>query len=102
MIRPLLLSTSVFALLGATPASADGVLSLGHHIRPLAAAQRPSVGVWSNDESGEGAVGLTGNYYFGTNQIGVGANVGVVGDDAIGSVGYDFYAASADGRVACD
>ncbi|NKB27902.1 MAG: hypothetical protein GKR99_10245 [Rhodobacteraceae bacterium] len=91
MLKPFLLSTSVFALVGATPVAADGVLSLGLTFAfGAGGGTAASVGVWSNDESGEGAVGLTGNYYFSTNQFGVGANVGVVQDDFIGSVGYDF------------
>ena len=49
-----------------------------------------SVGLWSNNESGEGAVGVTGNYYFNTGQWGAAANVGYVEGNAIGSVGYDF------------
>ena len=78
-------------MIGATPAAADGVLSLGVTFAlGGGGGAAASVGVWSNDESGEGAVGLTGNYYFQTNQFGVGANVGVVQDDFIGSVGYDF------------
>ena len=89
LIKPLLISTSVFALIGTTPASADGVLSLGLTFA-FGGGTAASVGVWSNDDSGEGAVGLTGNYYFQTNQFGLGVNVGIVGDDAIGSVGYDF------------
>jgi hypothetical protein len=89
MLKPLLLSTSVFALIGVTPAAADAVLSLGVTFA-LGGGAAATVGVWSNDDSGEGAVGLTGNYYFQTGDFGVGANVGFVEDNFIGSVGYDF------------
>lgn len=90
MIKPFLLSTSVFALLGATPAAADGVLSLGLTFALGGGGTAASVGLWSNNESGEGAVGVTGNYYFNTGQWGAAANVGYVEGNAIGSVGYDF------------
>ena len=90
MFKPLLLSTSVFALVGATPVAADGVLSLGLTFALGGGGTAASVGLWSNDDSGEGTVGVTGNYYFNTGQWGAAANVGVVEGNAIGSVGYDF------------